>query len=156
MSKIKNSSDDIHNHLIMEYNKSLMKMEMDLYSARQTRMLNKIQRYFNSTPLRNGFARWMAYAHYQNKPYTISQLVKEMHSNRQSISKMVSECEIENYIIVERTGKTVSCKASPLLIEKIEDYCTWRKFLSKTIIGRTYNNLTRFESWMNAEFNKLN
>ena len=81
MSKIKNSSDEIHNHLITEYNNSLMKMEMDLYSARQTRMLHKVQRYFNSTPLRNGFARWMAYAHYQNKPYTISQLVKEMHSN---------------------------------------------------------------------------
>ena len=150
MSKIKNSSDDIHKHLVAEYNKSLMKMEMDLYSARQTRMLNKIQRYFNSTPLRNGFARWMAYAHYQNKPYTISQLVKEMHTNRQSISKMVSECESENYIIVERRGKTVSCKASPLLIEKVEDYCTWRKSLSKQIIGRTYYNLTQFESWMNA------
>ena len=67
---------------------------------------------------------------------------------------MVSECESENYIIVERRGKTVSCKASPLLIEKVEDYCTWRKFLSKEIIGRAYNNLTRFESWMNAEFKK--
>ena len=116
MSKIKNSSEEIHKYLHTSFNKSLMKMEMDLYSACQTRMLNKIQRYFNSTPLRNGFARWMAYAHYQNKPYTISQLVKEMHTNRQSISKMVSECEIENYIIVKRKGKTVACQAycSPL------------------------------------------
>ena len=154
MSKIKNSSDEIHNHLIKEYNKSLMKMEMDLYSARQTRMLNKIQRYFNSTPLRNGFARWMAYAHYQNKPYTISQLVKEMHTNRQSISKMVSECESENYIIVERKGKTVSCKASPLLIDKVNDYCNWRKELTKETIGRSYYNLIQFERWMNQEFNR--
>ena len=154
MSKIKNSSDEIHKYLRTSFNKSLMKIEMNLYAARQTRMLNKVQRYFNSTPLRNGFARWMAYAFYENKFYTISQLVKEMHTNRQSISKMVSECESENYIIVERKGKTVSCKASPLLIEKVKDYCTWRKSLSKQIIGRTYYNLTQFESWMNAEFNK--
>ena len=154
MSRIKNSSEEIHKHLRIEFNKSLMKIEMNLYAARQTRMLNKVQRYFNSTPLRNGFARWMAYAFYENKFYTITQLVEQMHTNRQSISKMVSECESENYIIVERKGKTVSCKASPLLIEKVEEYCTWRKSLSKEIIGRTYNNLTRFESWMNAEFNK--
>ena len=154
MSKIKNSSEEIHKYLHTSFNKSLMKIEMNLYAARQTRMLNKVQRYFNSTPLRNGFARWMAFAYYEDKFYTISQLVKEMHTNRQSISKMVSECESENYIIVERKGKTVSCKASPLLIEKVKDYCTWRKSLSKEIIGRSYNNLTQFESWMNAEFNK--
>ena len=71
MSKIKNSSYDIHNHLLLQYRQQLMKIEMDLYAARQTRMLNKTQRYFNSTPLRNAFARWMAFAFYQNEFYTI-------------------------------------------------------------------------------------
>ena len=154
MSKIKNSSEEIHNHLRIEFNKSLMKIEMNLYTARQTRMLNKVQRYFNSTPLRNAFARWMAYAFFDNEFYTISRLVKEMHTNRQSMSKMVSECEIENYIIVKRKGKTVSCQASPLLIDKIYDYCYWRKELTKATIGKSYYNLTQFETWMNKEFDK--
>mgnify|MGYP001251048444 CR=1 FL=1 len=110
MSKIKNSSEEIHKHLLTSFNKSLMKIEMNLYAARQTRMLNKVQRYFNSTPLRNGFARWMAFAYYENRFYTISQLVKEMHTNRQSISKMVSECEIENYIIVKRKVRQLHAK----------------------------------------------
>ena len=154
MSKIKNSSEEIYKYLNAEFNKNLMKIEMNLYSARQTRMLNKVQRYFNSTPLRNGFARWMAYAFYENNFYTISQLVKEMHTNRQSISKMVSECEIENYIIVKRKGKTVACQASRLLIDKVNDYCNWRKELTKETIGRSYYNLTQFESWINQEFNK--
>ena len=153
MSKIKNSSDEIHKHLLISFNKSLMKIEMNLYAARQTRMLNKVQRYFNSTPLRNGFARWMAYAFYENKFYTISQLVNEMHTNRQSISKMVSECEIEKYIVVKRKGKTVACQASPSLINKIDDYCNWRKELTKETISRSYYNLIQFEDWMNKEFN---
>ena len=153
MNNVKNSSEEIYKHLSIEFNKKLMKIEMNLYAARQTRMLNKIQRYFNSTPLRNGFARWMAYAFYENEFYTISQLVKEMHTNRQSISKMVSECEIENYIIVNRKGKTVACQASRLLIDKVDDYCNWRKELTKETIGRSYYNLTQFESWMNKEFN---
>ena len=154
MSKIKNSSDEIHKYLRTSFNKSLMKIEMNLYAARQTRMLNKVQRYFNSTPLRNGFARWMAYAFYENEFYTISRLVNEMHTNRQSISKMVSECEIENYIIVKRKGKTVACQASPLLINKVNEYCNFRKELTKETIGRSYYNLIQFESWMNEEFNK--
>ena len=154
MSKIKNSSDEIYKYLHTEFNKNLMKIEMNLYAARQTRMLNKVQRYFNSTPLRNGFARWMAHAYYENQFYTISQLVNEMHTNRQSISKIVSECELENYIIVIRKGKTVACQASTLLISKINDYCNWRKELVKETIGRSYYNLTQFEEWMNKEFNK--
>ena len=79
MSKVKNSSDEIHQYLLINYKKKLMKIEMDLYAARQTRMLNNIQRYFNSTPLRNAFARWMAYAFYENEFYTITKLVIQLH-----------------------------------------------------------------------------
>ena len=154
MSKVKNSSDEIYQYLLFNYKKKLMKIEMDLYTARQTRMLNNIQRYFNSTPLRNAFARWMAYAFYENEFYSITKLVNEMHTNRQSISTMVSECESKNYIKVERIGKTVACQASPLLIDKVNDYCNWRKELTKVTIGRAYYNLTQFEEWMNKEFNE--
>ena len=108
MSKIRNSSDEIYNHLLLEYRRCVMKIEMEIFKARQTRMLNKIQRYFNSTPLRNAFARWMVNAFYENQFYTITHLVNEMHANRQTISNMINECEIEGFILVERRGKTVS------------------------------------------------
>ena len=154
MVNINESFHIVLKELELEYRKSLIKVDMEIFQARQTRMKSKIQRYFNSTPLRNGFARWMVYAYYQNQFYTITQLVNEMHTNRQSISKMVSECELENYIIVKRKGKTVACQASPLLIDKVNDYCNWRKELVKQTIGRSYYNLTQFEEWMNKEFNK--
>ncbi len=154
MSQIKNSSDEIHNHLLQEYRKCVMKIEMEIFKARQTRMLNKIQRYFNSTPLRNAFARWMVNAFYENSFYSISYLVKEMHTNRQTISNMISECEEEGYIIVERKGKTVSCQASKSLIEKSNDYCEWRKEITELTVGKAYNDLIQFEKWMSKEFNK--
>ena len=154
MSQIKNSTTDIHNHLLLEYRRCVMKIEMEIFKARQTRMLNKIQRYFNSTPLRNAFARWMVNAFYENSFYSISYLVKEMHTNRQTISNMISECEEEGYIIVERKGKTVSCQASKSLVEKSNDYCEWRKEITELTVGKAYNDLIQFERWMSKEFNK--
>ena len=152
MSRIKNSSDDIHNHLLLEYRKCVMKIEMEIFKARQTRMLNKIQRYFNSTPLRNAFARWMVNAFYENRFYTITYLVNEMHTNRQTISTMVNECEKEGYVTVVRHGKTVSCQANQALIEKMNDYCEWRKEITKLTVGKAYNNLVQFEKLMSKEF----
>ena len=152
MSKIKNSSEDIYNHLLLDYRKCVMKIEMEIFKARQTRMLNKIQRYFNSTPLRNAFARWMVNAFYENSFYSISHLVKEMHTNRQTISQMISECEKEGYITVTRKGKTVSCQATPALVEKSNDYCNWRKDITELTVGSAYNNLIQFEKWMSKEF----
>ncbi len=153
MSKIKNSSTDIHNYLLLEYRKCVMKIEMEIFKARQTRMLNKVQRYFNSTPIRNAFARWMVNALYENTFYTISHLVKEMHTNRQTISSIINECENEGYIIVERKGKTVSCQASQILLDKMIDYCKWRKDITELTVGKAYNDLVQFEKWMSKEFN---
>ena len=130
-----------------------MKIEMEIFKARQTRMLNKTQRFFNSTPLRNAFARWMVNAFYENQFYTITHLVNEMRTNRQTISNMINECEKEGYIIVERRGKTVSCQASPTLLEKMNDYCEWRKEITELTVGKAYNDLVQFEKWMSKEFN---
>ena len=152
MSKIKNSSDEIYNHLLLEYRKCVMKIEMEIFKARQTRMLNKIQRYFNSTPLRNAFARWMVNAFYENQFYTITHLVKEMYTNRQTISNMISECEKEGYVTVVRKGKTVSCQASLMLVDKSNDYCNWRKNITELTVGKAYNDLVQFEKWMSKEF----
>ena len=131
-----------------------MEIEMEIFKARQTRMLNKIQRYFNSTPLRNAFARWMVNAYYENEFYTISYLVKEMHTNRQTISQMISECENEGYVTVTRQGKTVSCQATQTLVDNMNEYCKWRKDITELTVGKAYNDLIQFEKWMSKEFKK--
>lgn len=147
-----NSIEDIHTHLNMDYRMKILEIEMSVHQARQTRGNNKVQRYFNSTPIKNAFARWMTYGVYTSRFYTISELVKEMHSNRQTISTMINECEAEGYIVVKRQGSTVSCQATALLVEKTEEYCEWRKELTKSTIGTAYNNLVQFEKLMQKRF----
>ena len=94
----------------------------------------------------------MTYGVYTNRFYTITELVNEMHSNRQTISTMINECEAEGYIIVKREHATVSCQASEILVEAMEDYCEWRKKLTKSTIGTAYNNLVQFEKLMQKRF----
>ena len=148
---IRNSATDIHKHLLKEYFMKTCQIEMAVYQARQTRMDNKVQRYFNSTPLRNAFARWMTFAVYANRWYTITELVDDMKSNRQSISTIIQECEAEDWIIVKRSANKVKCRASALLVEKTEDYCLWRKGLTKSTIGSAFNALDSFEVLMQGD-----
>ena len=153
MGNIEKSFKIVLDELELEYRKSLIKVDMEIFQARQTRMKSRIQRYFNSTPLRNAFARWMVYAYYENQFYTISYLVKEMNTNRQTVSIMINECEGEDYIIVQRKGKTVACQASSQLVQAMNEYSEWRKQLIEQTIYQPYINLKQFENWMRKQFN---
>ena len=147
ISKI-NSAEQIHEYLKQKYRLKLIKIEMELHKARQVRMDNNVQRYFNSTPIRNAFARWMVYGSYVNKFYSITELVNELYSNRQTISTIIKECEEYKFIIVKRTSNTTKCQAAPLLIEKMEDYCDWRRKLAKDTVGDSLLTLSSFEELM--------
>ena len=153
MVNINESFHIVLKELELEYRKSLIKVDMEIFQARQTRMKSKIQRYFNSTPIRNAFARWMVYAYYQNQFYTISQLVNEMSTNRQTVSLMINECEIENYIVVQRKGKTVACQSSRLLVKAMDSYSDWRKKLIENTIYQPYLDLKQFETMIKKRFN---
>ena len=143
-----NSAGQIHEYLKQQYRLHLIKIEMELHKARQTRMDNNLQRYFNSTPIRNAFARWMVYGAYVNKFYSITELVNELHTNRQTISTIIKECEEDKFIIVKRSKNTTKCQAAPILIEKMEDYCDWRRKLAKDTVGHSLLTLASFEELM--------
>jgi Mn-dependent DtxR family transcriptional regulator len=95
----------------------------------------------------------MVYGYYENQFYTISHLVKEMNTNRQTVSTMLNECENEDYIIVQREGKTVACHGSKQLVEAMDEYSEWRKKLIEDTIYQPYINLKQFENWMKRQFN---
>jgi hypothetical protein len=149
--KISNSANEIHQYLLDAYVLKTLEIEMQTYKARQTRLQSKAQRYFNSTPLRNAFARWMTYAVYANRWYTITELVDDMHSNRQSIATIINECEAEDWIVVKRTSNSVQCRATQLLIDNYLDYAMWRKNITKSVIGTAYNALYAFEGLMQTD-----
>ena len=151
-NKTKEAINEVHKHLIHKYNVETCALEMKLHEARQSRMNNKVQRYFNSTPIRNAFARWMVYATYTNRTYTIAELVDEIGSNRQTISDIVKDCEAEGWIEVDRAdGNTADCKASSIIVDKFESYCDYRREIVNDIIAVAYTQLRNFEQTMSIE-----
>lgn len=150
--RTKVSVNDVHQYLIYKYNVELCALEMRTHQARQNRMDTKLQRYFNSTPIRNAFARWMVYATYTNRTYTIAELVDEIGSNRQTISDIVKDCEAEGWIEADRQDNRCDCKASPILVENFEDYADHRRTLINKVSGEEFSDLRNFERTMSIGF----
>jgi len=107
--------------LFKAYAKELFIREMTVFKYRQTRMNNKIQRYFNSTPTRNALARVLCLATYVNQPYTKTEISEQLGVSRQAVHDLIEEC------IAAGWAEECECcqkhyKASPTLIEAGEDY----------------------------------
>lgn len=146
-----NTSIQIKDHLHREYSLAILTTEMKLHKARQTRMDNDIQRYFNSTPLRNAFARWMTYGYLVNKPYNITTLCDEMYADRKTVSIMIKECEAEGWIQTIKSNGQLFCLASPSLVNATEDYIRWRRKLAKATIGKCFIALKNFDELMSID-----
>ena len=84
--------DKIEEGLFKAYTAELCRHQVGIHKARQTRMDTDIQRYFNSTPARNAFARLMCLATYDKALYTKAVISKELHITRQAAHVMVEEC----------------------------------------------------------------
>ena len=78
--------------LFKAYAAELCRHQVGIHKARQTRMDTDIQRYFNSTPTRNAFARLMSLATYDNTLYTKTNIADELLMSRQAVHVMVEEC----------------------------------------------------------------
>ena len=146
-----NTSRQIQEHLYREYTLATLTTEMKIHKARQTRMDNPIQRYFNSTPLRNAFARWMVYGYLVNKPFNITTLCDEMGADRKTVSIMIKECEAEGWIQTIKSNGQLFCLASPPLVDKMEDYVSWRQKLAKDTIGKAFSAVMAFEDLMSID-----
>ena len=111
--------NDVEQKILSDYAVALAKWQVELYQGRQTRMDNPIQRYFNSTPARNAFARMMFVAYQEdNSLYTKSSIARELHITRQAASLMVDDCLAEGWIEANGNGY----KASQTLADKVMDY----------------------------------
>lgn len=150
--KLNQSAQEIHEHLIKKYNMKQVLFEMDTHKAKSYRTNSKLKRYFNSTPIRNAFARWMVHATYANRTYTITELVEEMGTNRQTVAGMVNDCEAEGWVQVKRFDNRVECKATSVLVKALEKYFQYRRNLIKGSVGEAFYDLYKFEKLMQKDF----
>ena len=146
--------ENFENYFYRRTLKSLCSYELKIYQARIDRLDTKMQRYFNSTPIRNAFASLMVIGACNNKSYTITEIVNNLRSNRQSISTMVDECKKEGWIIVSKNGNKVQCKASEELVKGFHDYMTFSKEISKDYFNSL--ELLKIKNIMSNELSKNN
>ena len=145
------NKEQIKKYIDNELVKILCQHELAIYLARQTRMDTKVQRYFNSTPLRNVFARMIVYARCVNQHYNIQYIADQLNTTRQSISKIVDECEAERWINVIRTPNNVEVQANDVTYEGMLDYLEKRKKILPKQMRRTWNELLYLENLVTTE-----
>ena len=144
--------EDFDNFFYRRTLRSLCTFELKIYQARIDRLDTKMQRYFNSTPIRNAFASLMVIGACNYQLYTITEIVNNLRSNRQSVSTMVDECKKECWINVSKNGNKVQCNASQLLIEGFNDYINYSKEISKDYFNSL--ELLKIKNIMSNEFSE--
>ena len=136
----KNISNFLDDETYRQIVKLISQYEIRIYQSRVDRVETRMQRYFNSTPLKNVFARVCNYAFSVNKFFTIAYVTRELRSTRQAISSIVDECESEGWLNIRRRPNRVEFQASKILYESWRDYVDVRKSLISQ---------DEFDKWMN-------
>ena len=144
--------EDFDNFFYRRTLRCLCAFELKIYQARIDRLDTKMQRYFNSTPIRNAFASLMVIGACNYQLYTITEIVNNLRSNRQSVSTMVDECKKEGWINVIKNGNKVQCNASQALIEGFNDYVNYSKEISKDYFNSL--ELLKIKKAMSNEFSE--
>ena len=138
--------NDIEQKILSDYAVALAKWQIELYRGRNERKDDAIQRYFNSTPARNTFARMMFIAHQDdNSLYTKALIARELHITRQAASQMVEDCLAEGWIEANGNGY----KASQTLADKVMNYVEFHiDTLTRNPVTDLYMSLRSYQQAM--------
>ena len=109
--------DKIEKELRTMYSIEQAKHQIKIYKARKHRMDTPLQRYFNSSDVRNTFARQMFIAANVKSLYTKKAIAEELGISWQAAHTMVEECKASGWVEVDRNGKCPTYKASDSLVE---------------------------------------
>ena len=114
----------------------LLKTEIEIYQLRVTRLNSEMQQYFNTSQLRNVFARIMTLAVYEKTGYTIAEIVAQTYATRQAVSKMISQCRTLGYIeLIEDNNYLKRYRAMPELVTAVNIYCEARHKIARELYG---------------------
>ena len=135
--------NDIEQKILSSYALALAKWQIELYRGRNERKDDAIQRYFNSTPARNTFARMMFIAYQDdNSLYTKAEIARQLFITRQAASQMVEDCLAEGWIEANGNGY----KASQTLAEKMMNYVEFHiDTLTRNPVTDLYMSLRHYQ-----------
>lgn len=109
--------DKIEKELRTMYSIEQAKHQIKIYKARKHRMDTPLQRYFNSSDVRNTFARQMFIAANVKSLYTKKAIAEELGISWQAAHTMVEECKASGWVEFDEDGKCPTYKASDSLVE---------------------------------------
>ena len=135
--------NDIEQKILSDYAQALAKWQIELYRGRNERKDDAIQRYFNSTPTRNTFARMMFIAYQDdNSLYTKAEIARQLFITRQAASQMVEDCLAEGWIEANGNGY----KASQTLADKVMNYVEFHiDTLTRNPVTDLYMSLRHYQ-----------
>lgn len=125
MDDIKNPrvENEMFDRVWEDYMSRLLETEVEIYKSRILRMDTEVQRYFNSSALKNVFARVMCMARLSGKARSITQLASILLVSRQAISTIVQECLDRKWIkLVEVRGREKTYYGTSLLVTETNKY----------------------------------
>jgi len=121
-------STELQRTLYKKAARLVCEQEIEIYASRRYRQNTKIQRYFNSTHLRNTLARVLVLNHYDNSFSTISQMAEKLGATRQIISQIMKDCLAEGWVFKQGQGYMSGNE----LVAAVEIYAKFRADLKAT------------------------
>ena len=118
-----NVENEMFDRVMEDYMARLLEVEVEIYKSRILRMDTPTQIYFNSSPLKNVFARVMVISRLQGKAVSITQLAHKLLVSRQAISTIVQDCLDKQWIkLVEIRGREKTYYGTSLLVAETFKY----------------------------------
>jgi len=131
--------NEMFDRVMEDYMARLCEQEIAIYKARLSRMDTTQQVYFNSSPLKNVFARVMTIARLQGKARSITQLAQNLLVSRQAISTMIQDCLENDWIkLVEIRGREKYYYGTGTLIKEYFKYVRFIYDLSDKHLYRAH------------------
>lgn len=133
---------------------ALINHEVNMMIEEGKRKGTRHQRYFNSSPTRNLFAKIMVHAGLSNKYYSISQIAKVLDISRVATITMVDECEAEGWIhVLPGPRNSRICQASQEIVDSAVDWFNlYRRSAQETGYLANFRMLENLEIVMEEGF----
>ena len=134
-----NVENEMFDRVMEDYMARLLEVEIEIYKSRILRMDTEVQQYFNSSPLKNVFARVMTVGRLQGKAVSITQIAYKLLVSRQAISTMVQECLDKGWIkLVEIRGREKCYYGTSLLVEETFKYVKFVYYLNDSNLHKAH------------------
>ena len=117
--------DEAEKLLCKTYYRQLAEIQIAIHHDRNTRMKSKIQRYFNSSPIKNTLARVLYLSEVDKQLVSVSVVAEKLFTSRQTALGMLNDCVAEGWAYCDE-GSPKRYAATRELVNAFELYANFQ------------------------------